>query len=545
MIVGYTKYIGAFVFFWLLALLFYFKTAGAGLVADSIGWIQIFEQNGWSGISNAFGDKSLHFVYQTVFFLLWKLFGLNGYAWMFLFITLHACIATLAYNIFSTLFSKEEIKSGGSIAFAGSLLFVVSPYLTETLVWYACIHYLVSVLLLLSSFRLVLAYLKHKQVKYILAFYCCYIVALFSLELSFVLPVLLFVFFLFWPPKILYGTDKTVLLKTFVLPTFCLVLLYFLLSKIFRGSVVGHYGAQAHLNFHLPLLTGNLAKYLLKIFAFIQFAPYKHAALCYAFVEHEKFGWIFAALLIAGLLGFLFFYQKLSAKYRISLLLFSFFVIALLPVLNLFITTIVNVESDRFTYFASIFIYPFTVLFCVSVFRKFGWVLLGVLLFFQVKFLQYNTQSWANSAAINRALTTNFKWSNAPQIYLLNMPDNFRGAYLFRGFPPENSFAITMWVKANGNFTPRVKEILLYNMTSLTDGVNVQKISDTELKVTFAQWGNWWWWKGVGAKSYATDDYAVAIDDDSHAYRIAFTQKKPGTVYLYQVGGEWKEVEGF
>ncbi len=545
MIAGKLKYLFAFVFFWLISLAFYFKTAGAGLVSDSIWWIQLYKLNGLDGILYAFGDKSLHYVYQAIFFLLWKLFGLNGYAWMFLFVTLHACIAALAYNIFSILFSQEEIKSGSSIAFAGSLLFVVSPYLTETLVWYACIHYLVTVLLLLSSFRLVLAYLKHKQVKYIMAFYCCYVVALFALELSFVLPILLFVFFLFWPPKILYGTDKTVLLKTFVLPTFCLVLLYFLLSKIFRGSVVGHYGAQAHLNFHVPLLTGNLAKYLLKIFAFIQFAPYKYATLCYTFVEHEKNGWIFAVLLIAGVLGFLLLHQKLSAKYRISLLLFAFFVIALLPVLNLFVTTIVNIEGDRFIYFASVFIYPFLALLCVSLFRKFGWVVLGVFLSLQVNFLLYNTQSWANCGTINSSLTTNFKWSTARQIYLLNMPDNFRGAYLYRGFPPENSFALTMWIKENGSFAPQVKEILLYNMNNLNDGANVEKLSNTELKVTFNQWGNWWWWKGIGAQSYTTDDYNVAISDDGHSYKITFTRKKPGTVYLYQVGGEWKEVEGF
>lgn len=539
------KYSGIFIFFWLVSLFFYCKTAGAGLVADSIGWIQIFEQNGWSGIPHAFGDKSLHFVYQTVFFLLWKTFGLNGYAWMTLFITLHACIATLACNIFTILFSREHIKGGASIAFIGSGLFLVSPYLTETLVWYACIHYLVSVLLLLSSFRLVLAYLKTKQLKFIVIFYCCYLVALFALELSFVLPVLLFVFFVFWPPQILNGINKPLLLKIFVAPTFCLVFVYFLLSKIFRGSVVGHYGAQAHLNFHIPLLTGNLTKYLLKILTFIQFTPYQYASKFYGFAENEKFGWLFAGLLTFAALGFLLLRRKLKTHYQIVILLFAFFIIALLPILNLYVTTIVNIESDRFTYFAGIFIYPFIVLLCVLLFRNFGWLVILVFLFFQIKFLSYNTQSWASNAALNHSLTTNFKWANARQIYLLNMPDNFRGSYLFRGFPPENSFAITMWVKAHGNFKPVVKEILLYNMNSTSDGVNVQKLSDSTLRVTFNQWGNWWWWKGVGANSYETDDYSVIIDNDSHAYTISFKRKKADAVYLYQVAGEWIAVENF
>src|SRR3954471_24691013 len=97
-------YLSAFVCFWTISFIFYFRTAGAGFAGDTIGWIQLHEQTGWRGIFHAFGDKSLHYVYHFLFFTLWKSFGLNGYAWMIVFVTLHAAIGTVSFNIFNILF---------------------------------------------------------------------------------------------------------------------------------------------------------------------------------------------------------------------------------------------------------------------------------------------------------------------------------------------------------------------------------------------------------------------------------------------------------
>ena len=543
-----TKQVSAlfvFLFFWLTAFALYFNTAGAGFVTDEIGWLQTYKATGWHGIFTAFGDKSLHFVYHLVGFSFWKIFGLNGFAWMVVFVTLHAGIALLSFLVFKELLTKENISSGALIAFAGSLLFVVSPYQTEPLVWYACIHYLVCSFLLLLSFCFLLLYLRKQQQKFIAAFYLTYIVAVFTLEISFAFPVILLLFFAFWPSKIFVGASRIRLIKILVLPSFGLLLFYFLLSKILRGSIVGHYGAAQHLNFSIPLLMSNLSKYCAKIFLLTQFIPYEKRILLYQLFEKRKFVYaLFFAITATGIC-FTFLHRKLKKEFRISILLFAFFVIALLPILNLFFSSIVNIEGDRFTYFASVFAYHFFVLASIALFRKCGWALIIVFLFFNVKFLQFNTESWSHSKFIQQSLLKNFRWQQAEKIYLLNVPDNFRGAYMFRSFAPDNSFAETLALRTGENVEDKTTEILEYNMTTVADSVSVEKISDTTLKITFAQWGNWWWQNGKGTNNFSDNQYETTTDGWSHSYTIQFHQKISNAVYLYQCGGEWREVKDF
>lgn len=531
--------------FWIIAFLLYRNTAGAGFVTDEIGWLQNYKATGCQGIFNAFGDRSLHFIYHLIGYFLWKLLALNGMLWMLVFVSLHALVATLSYSIFKLLFAIEEIAFSTSIAFIGALLFLISPYQTEPLVWYACIHYLVCSLLILLSFRFLLSYLQNRQPVFVAIYFVCFILSLFTLEISFALPIILFFFFTFWPSKIFRGTDRIELVKVFVLPSVLLLGAYFLLSKILRGSAVGHYGAAEHLNFSIPLLMANLSKYVSKIFLLTQFWSFEKRNWLYLFFEKQFFGYSLFAAMVLIAFAYMFFQHKLKSKVKILLLLFAFFIIALLPILNLFFSSIVNIEGDRFTYFASIFAAQFIGFTAIFIFRQFGWILLIAYAFFSFKFLAINTDSWTNSLSIQTSLVEKFRWSKASKIYLLNIPDNFNGAYMFRSFEPDNSFAETLALRRGLNMEDRTIEILEYNMTALTDSVSVEKSSNTDLKVTFMQWGNWWWRQGKGIGNYSTPEFDVMIDEWSHSYTLHFKSKTRDAVYLYQCGGEWREVKGF
>ncbi len=534
-----------FFLLWFIVFAFYFKTAGAGFVTDEIGWLQTYSDIGWQGIFDAFGDKSLHYGYHLIGFLLWKSFGLNGIAWMLVFVTIHTAVAFLSFDIFENLLKTAEVTSAQYIAFAGSLLFAISPYQTEPLVWYACIHYLVCSFLLLLAFRFLLLYIDNRQVKYVVLFYVCFVFALFTLEISFAFPVLLLVFLLFWQPQTFEWKQRSHLIKTFVAPSFLLLGGYFLLSSILRGSAVGHYGAAQHLNFSIPLLMANLSKYTAKIFLLSQFTSFEYRNYLYLIFEKEKFCYLlFTGLLIAAGI-FLFFNKKMKDTCRLIFLLFSFFAIALLPILNLYFSYIVNIEGDRFTYFASVFAYQFVAVASVVIFRKFGWLIVAAMLFFHAKFLYINTESWKNSNTINQSLTSSFKWFDAPKIYLLNLPDNFKGAYMFRASAPDNSFVKTLTLRGNPAVESKTSQVMNYNMNLTSDSVTVEKISENELKVTFAQGGNWWWNEGIGARDYSTKEYDVKIDESSSSYLLKLKRKEPNAVYLYQCGGHWRVVENF
>lgn len=522
----------------------YRDTFGAGLVTDQIGWIMSYEKMGWRGLFTAFGDKSLHLVYHLFGFSVWKIAGWNGATWGAVFIALHAVVATLSYTVFNQFLSRLKISKPSLIAFFGSLIFLVSPYHTEPLVWYACIHYLVCSVLLLLALQQFLNYTQNHRSAYLFWFYLFFVLAVFSLEISFTFPLMLAALIILWP-QIERTKNRVYLFSVFVLPSIGVVGIYFLLNYLLKGSAAGHYGAATHFNFSIPLLMGNLSKYTAKVFAFTQYLPYEKRNLLYLFFEKSKY----AYLLFGGLLGVVVFslwqLDKISKKFRYGLFLFAAFVFALAPIINLFFSNIVNVEGDRLSYWATVFSAQLVSFVFISLLSYLGVVALFIYLFFSIQFLQINIYSWINNKTVQCGLQQSFSAEKAAHIYLLNVPDNFNGTYMYRTFAPDNSFAETMWLKAGKDIRPKVTQVLSYNMTQLSDGVSVESINDSTLKVEFNQWGNWWWQGGIGATSYSTKDYSVVIDEWGHSYVVTFKKKKSDAVYLYQDGATWKPVKGF
>src|SRR5690606_505183 len=134
---------------------------------------------------------------------------------------------------------------------------------------------------------------------------------------------------------------------------------------------------------------------------------------------------------------------------------------------------------------------------------------------------------------------------DAAHIYILNIPDTYRGAYIYRAYGGLSYFAETMTLMGKGNIENKTTDILYYNIAQPNDSVYVEIVNENTLKLTFAQWGNWFWMEGIGAKNYSRDDFTVEIDEWGHSYLLTFKNKIPGAVYLYEVSGKWREVEGF
>lgn len=533
-----------FFLFTVVALVLYFPTAGAGFVTDQIGWFEQYNLYGWKGLSSAFGDRSAHFVYHLFGFTMWKLFGMNDYAWMSVFVLLHALTATLAFHLFAIVFKKVIPERAEDVALAGAFLFLINPYQTEVLVWYACIHYLVCSALCLTALTQFIRYAETGENRYAVVFYAFFIPAVFTLEISFSLPLIVTLFIMFLPAAENIYKSRRWLFILFVLPSVLVVVFYFLINKLLRGNFAGHYGAATHFNFDIALLAANFAKYSAKVFALAQFWPYEWREPLYQFFAGKGFVLGLAGMFVfVGVTAWL--YKRGSTGVKTVYVLFVTFALALAPILNLFFYYIGNVEGDRFSYFATVFAMQLVAFLCVRLLRATGWVALVLFAVAQLYFLRVNAISWKENNEVRQSLLTTFNAATAPQIYLLNAPDNYRGTYMFRTFLPDNSFAGTHALLYGSNFENQVTQVLSYNMNSLADSVVVEKISDNELKVTFAQWGNWWWQGGVGANSYSTDKYEVTIDEWSHAYNIRFKGKTAGAVYLYQCGKQWRKVEGF
>jgi protein O-mannosyl-transferase len=539
------NYIAWLIFFWIIALLFYAKTQGGGLVTDVTGWFSKYNELGWNGIPITFNDKALHHVYHLFFFILYKLFGFNGKGWMLSFTLLHVSSATLLFHLLKRIFRKAYISSSSEIAFVSAVFFLLSPYQVEPVVWAACIHYLLTAVFLLSAFHSFFNYAESNHNKWIIIFYGLFIAALLSIEIALIFPVLLFCFIALAPASVFSKTDSWQLQLIFVAPSFVVVTGYFLLNKLLLGAVVGHYGASTHLNFSPELIIPAFCKYIAKFISFSQFFPYDTRKQLYDFFEMPaSVYFIIAFILLSGIL-LLWKWNSFRNEIKLLLLFLLCFAIGLLPVLNLYFSYLLYNEGDRFSYFASLFFFPFLVLFLYTFLPKVKYLMIAAYLFFSIKYLHFNTQSFSQVGKRIESLTENFKWNDAERIFILNIPDNYRGAYLFRSFGSSSSFAETMKLMFDMSIEEKVAEVVQYNIAKSHDSVKVEILDDKRLKLKFAQWGNWFWRNGIGATSYENQDYKIDIDEWSHSYTITFFNKDSNTVYLYECAGNWREVKGF
>ena len=136
-----------------------------------------------------------------------------------------------------------------------------------------------------------------------------------------------------------------------------------------------------------------------------------------------------------------------------------------------------------------------------------------------------------------------FEYYDAPAAYLLNLPDNFQGAPMFRDYSGEDhAFRDALKYIKQKPYNGRLYEVGQYNMTRLTDGATATIDRAEVIRVEFNQWGNWWWRRGIGmGPGYATDSYEV--DSKGHHYFLKLKKPAAGAVFLVQKGLEWRAVE--
>ncbi len=525
-----------------LALVLYRNTIGCRLVTDAQNWLLLYDSTGWPGILHSFGENALHPGYHFFFFLSYKIFGTNEMGWYLLFTTLHALNAFLIFYVFRNYLSFLKIPNNNLIALSASFLFLASPYQTEAVVWGATIHYLIVTLITLLIINSVIIYIQNKKILYLILIPLLFCFALLSSELALCIPIIIAVLFLFKIGDSDEASKRSISLQI-LMPMISFIILYFCANKLLLGSWVGHYGASTHLKFSLNELVSNFNKYIFKFLFFGNFLV--------GFLKENTIGGLDTRSTIyysIVLYFFLIVFYGLNNTFRTainkSLLLFLCFGAALIPVLNLFFNTL-PIEGDRLGYLASAFFFLSLSVFMYTLNKNVALILFLMISVISVFLLNKNLDGWKNAAAVQTSLETNFQWEEADRIFVLNIPDNFNGAYLYRDNGTSSKFKTALNFKHDQNIKGDFYEILQFNMTKLDNSVSLEIIDSVTLKVTFDQWGNWWWRGGIGGSDYENELYKVDIDEWSHAYMITFKQKRPGDVFIYQKGISWQQVKGF
>lgn len=383
---------------------------------------------------------------------------------------------------------------------------------------------------------------KIQNSKYLVYLNLLLIIGLFSLELSLAIPFILFFYLLVWLLHFQEISKLKLHLVKILVPQTCLIVSWFSLNKIFLGSVVGHYGTAIHFNFSPILIFGNAFKYLTKYLFFQRYWEHNFKMNIWSYFDKPFMLFSLVSLNILLLVLAFIYFRKLSTRFRLIGLFLLLFFMALLPVVNLYFYVLQYIENDRYGYVASIF---FSLLLALTFFGLpkilrtisiAAW--LSISIFFTFKTNIY----WQKSTKVHTQLLKKFDFYNEENIVVLNVPENVHGAPIL-WTPEENHSTIkeSLPLRNHQAFLGNITEVAYHNLTDINDGVHIKVEDNKHLRVTFNQWGTWFWRKGNGATNYKNELYEVKFN--LNFYDLYLHQVLPNTIFIYWDGKTWQQVD--
>ena len=534
-----------YVFFSFLGMvqLLYRDTWNAGFVTDFTGLLWRLEGSDALGILDSFGFPALQPVLNAFLFIFYKAWGLNPLPWYLVFTSLHALNGFLAYRFGAALLETYSARAPRLIAFLGALFFLLSPYQSEVVTWRVCFNFLLSSFLVLSVLWQALAWAKQGRRRQLWAAHSLFALALFTFELALAVPLACLALLLLFPPTQRSSGGLARQLQWLSIPQFSMLIAYFVLNRLILGAWVGHYGPAVHLKFRLGEILANYYRFGFKFLAFNRYWPHPWKEGLSGWLQEPALLYPLALFTVLGLLFALARFSRWRGEGKASLLFLLLFIFALAPAINLYFNYLLYIENDRYGYLASAFFFlglssllsllPRWLYLSLSI----GFIILSTL------FLWRTNQYWKQSTALYYRLMDSFDWYDAPAVYLLNLPDNYQGAVLFRDFSGQGeAFRDALKYIKGKPYEGAIYEVAQYNLATPTDGISVRRDSALHYTVEFNQWGNWWWRRGIGmGPGYDADTYSV--ESKGHFYHLTLDSIQPGAVLLYQDKGEWREVE--
>jgi hypothetical protein len=346
------------------------------------------------------------------------------------------------------LLTRISFPQASTAAFLSVLLFLLSPYHSETIVWGATLFYITFTAAFLGTILCFIRYTETQQNKYIIILYLLYFFEMVTFEVFLISPfVFMILYFLIQRTGGISLPIKK-FVGLFILPQFSFIGFYFLWNKLRIGQIVGHYGVATHFHFDIWMLTSNLTKYLLKFCYVHLFFSYAILGKIYTHLSlhHFLLGVLSIYILIFAFIVFLISRQILSSVWYTIIALLGLFFVTLAPVLNLYLPASKDIEQERYLYVPALFFYSAMVIVLFQLFRKGAYLFIALAMGISIYFLHRNVSYWEQDGKINNSLIADFRWPDARRIFILINGDDYQGAYMMRDMP-ESAFVEMLHVQ--------------------------------------------------------------------------------------------------
>jgi hypothetical protein len=522
-----------------LAAWMYAPTLGAGFTSDFTAHVRFFEERSQIGWWNSFGWRSNLPVLFGLMYAFYKVFHLQALPWFLLFTMLHALNALGVFLLTRRLL--PDTRQGSLLPAAlAALWFLLGPYQAEAVVWKVCLHYLLVTGSLLAMMLLLTGRPGPWPAGRWALFHLLFAVALFSLEIALIFPFILALTAWWWGrEQVSPAGEIRRRIGSILLPQLVLLTTGFVWNRLRLGTWVGHYGADTHLALDPAELVSHILNYFLKYLLLTREWPHAAKAWLGDWHQHAPASLWAAASVSLTLLAFLLWRsRRMERPAKLALGALVLFFLALAPVITLYFAYTGHSENDRYGYVAAALL-ALALSAALShlprpAFLAAGLLVLGI----QVALLTEHTDRWRQAERLQSALLADYRWADAPEVWVLGMPDSYDGIPLFRGFVPGEGLQDALRYVGGKPVRGSIREMASQVVQRPGDGLIVTFPDSLSANVSFRQWGNWFMREGKGATDHGGDDYAVHFAEG--AYTLQFRDPDNSRRLLWADGGRWR-----
>ena len=470
----------------------YYNTFSSFFLSDDFVLIALYSKLGaWGLWVNQQHGNSLFFrpVLSLISFLDYQLWGLQSWGYHLTNFLFHGLNTVWVGGIAALLLSRQFNPSIAQkfIPYLSGFIFLLLPSHTEPVSWISARTDVFSTFFALSSLGLYLFYKINK------VSYCRYIslilflLGLLSKESIVSFPGIIACYecyeYLFHDKQQKNIKDHFGIFGQYM----TILFVYFALRYWKLNTLVGGYGEKIHLQFNFQQLFRNIAIYPAR-------------SILPPFPKSNFEFWLFTflalfAILIFSLIISRLLHSKTSKLPQILIFLVFSFYIAVLPAINVTVSTI-DTQGERYLYFASGFSAIFIAIAINTILLQSQVVLIAssiLLLYFGLSTYSLN-QNWKVAGDISKNILESIQniKANTPAL-ITSLPDNYQGAYIYRTgliqalylFDENNQFDIQFFrQETDKNFekvgfeTDNIQIMMNHEVLERDDRVIINNLSD-------------------------------------------------------------------
>jgi hypothetical protein len=420
------KQLAVFFTYAIVAVLAYWYSLRAFFVSDDFEFLSIVASaRSWLVIFEPLVGRYVRPLVVLTYYVCYRIFGLAAWPYHLASLLTHLAATCLVYLVGLRLFAGPQARF---LAFLSGLLFLVFSGHSEAVAWPAGIADPILTVFLLISF---LCYLRASEPqapgRFVVLAFVAMLGAVLAKEAWVTYPGIVLAHALLLGSAEPRARRRAAIL---VAATGATVIVYLAMRQFVFGSITGGYSGLGT-SFGTSLWFAEVRAFVLR-----SFVPSGTWAVRI---------WRRLDLIVWPLIAGILLWRIRGRDGRVVLFTAVATILALLPVLPLTIS-VSTTESERFTYLATVFSCLLVVGATAAVLRQRALVIVacGVLMLWHGIVLARNTVRWHEAGEMAHAIIDTYATTvrlrdpgNRQMIFLLNLPDNLMGAYVYRrGFYP-------------------------------------------------------------------------------------------------------------